>query len=53
MADAKSKVKGKIDDAAHAGKVATDKVADKAKQGAKAVGEGIKDAGQKVKDAAK
>ncbi len=53
MADAKSKVKGKIEGAAGAAKVATDKVAEKTKEGAKNLGEGIKGAGQQVKDAGK
>ncbi len=52
MADAQDKVKEKIDEAAGAGKAATDKVAGETKAGAAKAGGAVKDVGEKIKDAA-
>lgn len=52
MADAKDKVKDKIDDAADAAKKTTEKVGDKVMAGAKKTGNAVQDAGKKIEDAA-
>ena len=50
MADAKDKIKEKIDDAARKAKDVAGKAVDKSKNAAKKVGKKVKDAGQKIKD---
>jgi predicted PurR-regulated permease PerM len=53
MADTREKIKGAIDKAADKAKDLTDKATDKAKDAASAVGQKMKDMGQKVKDQGK
>jgi hypothetical protein len=49
MSDAKAKVKQAIDSGAKSAKEATDKLAKKSSATAKAVGESVKDAGDRIK----